>query len=202
MYYWKNELRIYGSCVRNIFDDLFNLKLMKAIIFLVISLMPISSMAQVAENLKLENKQIIFEKVYSLDSLESSKVEKVLTLNIPKIQDLTGFSKTNEIIIAKISNANIDYRKYGGKWGNTSTILNYPFFCDVSIVWKDQKYRVTISNMYFFSNPLGNVKASEIFTSDKGTEFNHSNICTKALYYIDSYLSDLFKISTSTKDDW
>lgn len=173
---------------------------MKPIIFLAVSLMPIISMAQVAENLKLENKQIIFEKVYSLDSLESSKVEKILTLNIPKIQDLTDFSKTNEIIIAKISNATIDYRKYGGKWGSTSTILNYPFYCDVSVVWKDQKYRVTLTNMYFFGNPLGNVKASEIFTSNKGTEFNHS--CTKALYYIDSYLSDLFMISASTKDNW
>ena len=175
---------------------------MKLFFFSLILLTTICAKSQVAENLKLENKQIVFEKVYVLDSLESSKVEKLLTLNIPKIQDLTGFSKTNEIIIAKIANATIDYRKYGGKWGNTSTILNYPFYCDVLIVWKDQKYRVTISNMYFSGNPLGTVKLSEIFTSNKGTEFDSSKIAKRALYYIDSYLSDLFKISTSTQNDW
>ena len=175
---------------------------MKLFIFTIILFIPGLLKSQVAENLKLENKQIIFEKVYLLDSLEVNKVERLLTLNIPKVQDLTNFSKTNEIIIAKLANATIDYRKYGGKWANTSGGLNYPFFCDVSIVWKDQKYRVTISNMHFSGNPLGTVKVSEGFTSKKGTVLDNSKTATKALYYIDNYLSDLFKISTSIKNDW
>lgn len=159
------------------------------------------SKSQVFENLKLENKQIIFERVYIIDSLDSKKIEKLLTLNTPKVQDLTNFNKTDEIIIAKISNASIDYKKYGGKWGNTSTILNYPFFCDISIVWKDQKYRVTASNMYFTGNPIGTVKTSEIFTINRGSEFENSKIAKRALSYIDNYLSDLFKFNTS-KYNW
>ena len=175
---------------------------MKLFIFTVILFIPGLLKSQVAENLKLENKQIIFEKVYLLDSLEVNNVERLLTLNIPKIQDLTNFSKTNEIIIAKIANATIDYRKYGGKWGNTSVLLNYPFFCNVSIVWKDKKYRVTISNMYFSGDPIGTIKVSDTFTSKKGTELDNSKIANKAMYYIDSYLSDLFKVSTSIKNNW
>jgi hypothetical protein len=175
---------------------------MKHFIFTIIFFIPAILKSQVVENLKLENKQMIFEKIYLLDSLESNTVEKLLTLNIPKVQDLSNFSKTNEIIIAKIANAKIDYRKYGGKFGNTPTILNYPFFCDVSIVWKDQKYRVTISNMYFAGNPIGTVKASEIFTSNKGAEFDNSKNVKKAMYYIDNYLSDQFKINISEKDNW
>ena len=173
-------------------------------LLLIFTLLLISefSISQVAENLRLDNKQIVFEKIYPVDSLEKNQVEKLLLSNIPKVPDLTGFSKTDEIIIAKIANATIDYRKYGGKWGNTSTILNYPFFCDVSILWKDEKYRVTISNMYFSGNPIGTIKASEIFTSNKGLEFNDSKITTKALFYIDSYLSDLFSINSRIKNNW
>ena len=137
-----------------------------------------------------------------MDSLQSSQIQKLLTSNISKTKDLTDFNMTNEIITAKIKNAYVDYKKYGGKWGNTSAFLNHPFFGDISIIWKDQKYRVTVTNMYFDVARLGIMKLSDLATKKKGTELGESNILIRSLQYIDNYLSDLFKINPLNTGNW
>jgi hypothetical protein len=172
---------------------------MKAILTFLF-LLPLFVNAQ-SENIKLENGQVFFEKIYQLDSADAKKVETLLTANIPRVKDLADFNKASDIITAKIKNSYIDYKKYGGKWVNTSVYLNHPFFCDISIVWKDNKYRVSVTNMYF--NVSGTVaKLSEIITRNKGTELDNSKITVRALHYIDSYMSDLFKINMTNNGDW
>jgi hypothetical protein len=171
-------------------------------IFTIIFLTPFFLKAQF-ENIKLENGQVFFEKIYQVDSIDINSIEKLLTTHIPRIKDLTDFNKTNEIIIAKIKNSYIDYKKYGGKWVNTPVFLNHPFFADVSIVWKENKYRATVTNMYFNVSGLGITKLSEIATKKKETELDNSKGSKLILHYIDSYLSDLFKINRlDDKDNW
>jgi hypothetical protein len=154
------------------------------------------------DNLKLDKAQVYFEKVYSLDSSDAGTVERLLTLNIPRLKDIADFNKTSDIITAKIKDALIDYKKYGGKWGNTAVFLNHPFFGDVSIVWKDKKYRITISNMYFNTAGFGIMKCSDLFTKKRGTELDTSKTMVTAGQYIEKYLSDLFQLNETKKEDW
>ena len=70
---------------------------------LILLLIPTSLLAQY-DYLKFENSQIFFENVYQLDSLSSEDIEQILIVTIPKIKDLSGFEKTQEIIITKIHN--------------------------------------------------------------------------------------------------
>lgn len=151
--------------------------------------------------LKLENTQIFFEKVYILDTLKSSNIEKLLLTGVPKLKDVTSLERAQDIITVKIRNTYIDYKKYGGKWGNTPAFLNHPFFGDVSIVWKDGKYKVTVSNMYFNTAGFGIINCSDILTKKNGTEVNIGVAATVAGQYIEKYLADLFLI-TSSKNEW
>jgi hypothetical protein len=150
--------------------------------------------------LKLENSHIIFERIYSVDStLNKDEVEKMLTLNVPKISGITQFTKTPEIITANLANVDIDYRKYGGKWVNTAVFLNYPMFGQVSIVWKPAKYKVTVAGMYFDTHTsLGLLKCDDILTSKKGSQFNiqQKTVITGG-GYLERYLDELFYIKSS-----
>jgi hypothetical protein len=172
---------------------------MKNLVFILLSIPSILT-AQY-DYLKFENSQIFFEKVYQIDSLSLEGIENLLIIAVPKIKDLTGFEKTQEIIIAKIHNALIDYKKYGGKWGTTETILNYPFFADVSIVWKDSKYRVTVSNMYFDANRYGTMKCTDLITNKHGTILSTDISVVAAGQYIEKYLADLFLVKQE-ESDW
>jgi hypothetical protein len=169
-------------------------------LFLLYILFPFYLSAQF-DNLKLENTQIFFEKVYPVDSLKIGDIEKLLLTGVPKLKDVTSFEKAQDIIIAKINNTLIDYKKYGGSWGSTAVFLNHPFFADVSIVWKDGKYKVTVSNMYFNTAGFGIMKCSDIFTKNRGTELSTNNNVVEAGQYIEKYLADLFLIKQD-KNDW
>jgi len=151
-------------------------------------------------NLQLENTQIFFEKVYTVDSLKTSDIEKLLLTGIPILKDVTSFQKSQDVIIAKINNTLIDYKKHGGSWGGTAVFMNHPFFGDVSIVWKDNKYKVTVSNMYFNTAGFGLMKCSDIFTKKRGTELSTNSNTITAGQYIEKYLADLFLIKQAKKD--
>ena len=144
--------------------------------------------------LKLENSQVLFEKVYAIDSLANNGIEKLLLKEVPKFKDLKGFQKVQDTIIAKIENTSIDYKKYGGKWSNTDAFMNYRFSGDVLILWKDSKYTVTVSNMYFNKNGSDKIKCSDILTKDNRTRFGTRRIGISSRKYLEKYLADLFLI--------
>ena len=52
--------------------------------------------------LKNINNQIVFEKIYILDSLKSSQIEEMLLSNIPNLSDIYDFQKSNNIITFSI----------------------------------------------------------------------------------------------------
>lgn len=155
------------------------------------------------KNIKLENSQVFFEKVYLMDSLSASNIERLLVEQMPRVKNLKGFSKSDGIITARIEECAVDYKKYGGKWGNTLLHLNHPLFSNVSIVWKDGKYKVVMSNMEWHAAGIGTVSATDLFTKwGKGKDWDMSKTVLKGGEYVDLYFSDLFKVTSRSKDDW
>lgn len=166
----------------------------KKIILLIIVFSPFFLSAQY-DYLKKEGNQLIFEKVYKLDTIFNENIASTLIDRITKIKDVTNVLYTNEIITAKISDSYIDYKQYGGKWGNTPVYMNHPFCADISIVWKEGRYKVTANNMYFNTNTslFGKWKCYEIFINNNGFNLNKNVVRTGK--YIEQYLSELFLIS-------
>jgi hypothetical protein len=152
--------------------------------------------------LKKENGAVFFERVYDMDSVSAQEVESFLTANLPSIRDFSDFVKTPDVITGKVKDCLVDYKRYGGKWGNTLALLNHPMFANVSIVWKDNKYRVTVNNIYFMTAGLGKMKLDEVVTKRRGTEFDPNRTVVSGGIYVEKYLSELFEIEKSKKADW
>ncbi|MCF0074002.1 hypothetical protein LZD49_26205 [Dyadobacter sp. CY261] len=181
---------------------------MKNIFFVLFLFLSIDSIGQNSsaelpfKYLKKDNNQIFFEKVFEVDSANSSQIEQMLIANIPKTKDVRDFQKNSNVITAYISNCLIDYKKYGGKWGNTQVFMNHPFFSNVTVVWKDGKYKVTLSNMEWHTS-LGNLTMTEALTKwAQGKEWDLSKSKVKAGQYVEQYFSDLFSFSEVNKSDW
>lgn len=150
--------------------------------------------------LHLENKQVKFEKKYSLDSMKSATIQTKLVSFIPTIKGITDFYNGGEVITAKFKDAYIDYRKYGGRWGNTPPVLNHPFSANATIVWKDSAFKATITNMVFHVAGLGDIAIDDLITKKKGTQFGNGKVDLSIGKYIEQYLADLFVINDKSKD--
>lgn len=172
-------------------------------ILIILLFLPLFSFGQ--ENpyqyFKLNNGTVSFEKVYEVKDT-TVDIERLLTLNIPKIKNIRDYNKTGEIITARIGEAEIDYKRYGGKWANTWLYVIHPMYADVIIVWKDRKYRVTVSNIIFI--PYGSrfsLNFSEDMLKKKGTMFDTKEIVVRSSKYVESTLSEMFEIK-EINDNW
>lgn len=159
--------------------------------YLFLLLLPFSLQAQY-ENLKFEDKRIYYEKVYIMDSISASKIESLLAGFLPTVNGFADFTKTPDIITGKLDKIYIDYKKYGGKWGNTLLHLNHPFTGSVSAYWKDGRYRILVTNMFFMTDGFGKVTLEEVATNLKGDQLRTSKPIVNGLQYVEKYLSDLF----------
>jgi hypothetical protein len=151
--------------------------------------------------LKLENNQFFFERVYDCDSLNADEIETMLISNIPKLKNVTDFQNNQKIITAKINADKVNFKKYGGSSFSSSVFLGGDFFGNVSIVWKDKKYKVSVTNMYFVMAGFGKMTATDIFTKNSGAEMRTNRKVEESGNYIQSHLSDLFTIN-AVKKDW
>lgn len=77
--------------------------------------------------LKLENGQIKFEKIYTLDSLSSTEIEDALLSNLPKFKKFNLTTNLQGKIIGKIEGSRVDVTQYGGRRMSESAFLGYPF---------------------------------------------------------------------------
>ena len=164
--------------------------------------------------LKLENNQFFFERVYDCDSLNADEIEKMLVLNIPTLKNITDFQNNKTIITAKIDGAKIDYQKYGGSIWSVPNFITFNMYGNVSIVWKEKKFRVTVTNINFLNGSfnknmnqsiiaqsLNEYSATDVFTKNKGAEMRTNKKIEESGNYLQSHLSDLFTIKT-VKKDW
>ncbi|WP_133177795.1 hypothetical protein [Chitinophaga parva] len=145
------------------------------------------------KNLKLENGQVFFEKVYNRDSMSAAQVEFLLEQTVPKVKNLTDFKKEGSVITGRLKGALVDYKSFGHKWGSTPTVLNWPFEADISIFWKDFKYKVTITNIVF-KDVFGLTDLSDGITKKHRTQYRDGEGAVAWGTYTDEYLERLFDL--------
>jgi len=119
--------------------------------------------------LKNINNQIVFEKIYIIDSLKSSQIEEMLISNIPNLSDIYDFQKSSNIITFSIKGVYIDVKKFGLRRMSMNAILAFPMNANISIVWKDGKYKLTTSNITFNVVSFGIQKLTQHILNSDGT---------------------------------
>ena len=150
--------------------------------------------------LKKNNNQIIFEKIYTVDSLNASQIETMLVSNVPNISDVSDFQKSNNIITFSIKGVYIDFKKYGLSRWNMNGSLAFPMSTNVSIVWKDGKYKISASNITFNVVSFGIQKLSNHLLRSDGS-FDERKIQTSMGHCVENYLSEKFNLNI-TNNNW
>lgn len=145
--------------------------------------------------LKKVDNQIIFEKVYSFDSLKSEQIEDLLLASIPNIADVAGFQKSTKIISFSLKNVYIDFKKYGLRRMTMSPLLAFPMSCNLSIVWKDGKYKITASNITFNVVSFGIQKLTDHILNDS-LWFDDKKVVTTMGHCVELFFAEKFKIGT------
>jgi hypothetical protein len=145
--------------------------------------------------LKKVDNQIIFEKVYSFDSLKSEQIEDLLLASIPNVADVSSFQKSTKIISFSLRNVYIDFKKYGLRRMTMSPLLAFPMSCNLSIVWKDGKYKITASNITFNVVSFGIQKLTDHILNDS-LWFDDKKVVTTMGHCVELFFAEKFKIET------
>lgn len=172
---------------------------MKQIIFfLLISFSAFSQIKHTTTDFYLSEKKVYWQHIYEVKDKDSIELrnyfEKEILLSL-KLSDLQSIENT---ISFKISDDSVDFRKYGGKAMTTAFLSQLPLNYLVIIDFKNQKYRVTIKEIFLNDNRTGNNYLSgnltEFCTKKKATIFNESNTITKGLEYNNNHFLEKFTI--------
>jgi hypothetical protein len=100
-------------------------------------------------NFKVDEQELIYQKVYSADSISSSKLEEFYK----KQPYILNLQSTSEGIQFDLNDINVDYKKFQYSQVNTPIILQTGKFSGkVSIGVKDGRYRVTVRSIQFTGN--------------------------------------------------
>ena len=138
--------------------------------------------------------------------MSANQIEKVLISTVPSLKNVVNFSNNQSIITAKIKSDKVDFRKYGGKIMSVANFLGWDMDGNVSIVWKDRKYKVTVSNITFTFNNIfrggsESMSITDIFTKKNGAEMRTNTKLQESGDFVQHHLVDLFKLNT-VKKDW
>lgn len=141
--------------------------------------------------LKKVNNQIIFEKIYFLDSLKIEEVERNLISKISDIHPLQSFKKRSKIISFSLKNVQIDYNKCGLNKLTMNPILGFPLSCNISVIFKDEKCIITASDIIFKVVDFGEQRLTDHILNDK-LVFDNNTIVTMLGKCVESFFSDEF----------
>ncbi|MFN3801343.1 hypothetical protein [Belliella pelovolcani] len=156
-------------------------------------------------NFHLENQTIQYIKVFELKEFSENELIDKLNGYLPTVSGVSNIHFNGTVFTGKIENLEIDFKKYGGKWGTTWIPIQYPMNANLTIQVKDNRYRLLISNIECSMQvpPRTVFDFNSMATVKRGTEISTNKTIVQGLKYTDQFLTDKFNISNKQLDnDW
>lgn len=178
---------------------------MKTILAFVLALTTHHAVAQGVSygNFKLAEQEIIYQKVYTLDSVTVAKLEEYYK-TLPYISNL---EIKGDGLQFDMNDVTVDYKKFQFTQVNTPPILQTGKFSGkVSVSVKDGRYRVTIKSIQFTGN-LGYKMVSEkedltrYASKNSGTVMAEDWCRPNMLALLDKAFNDKLELK-ATESDW
>lgn len=165
------------------------------------------------EGFVIENNGVVYKKVFELPDQSETELKKNILSFISKVPNVSNVRIVGDEIFGDISNLKVNYKKYGGSYMSTLILLNHSMFGKLIVQTKDTKYRVLIKDIYFIDDvsllSMNSKKEmdnrtdfTDFITKNGRSEFRSSNTIIKGIGYMNSYFSELFIYSTTTKENW
>lgn len=155
-------------------------------------------------NFYIQNKNVVYRNIFPVDKVSDSVLKNKILANIIPANKIIDIEIQDNIIIGRINELGIDYKKYAEKWSRSWTLLNHPMNAYIYISVKDNVYRVIISSIEFHFEQ-GNIDFS--LTNSSTTKdllyFNDKNIIVNGIGYLDKFLSESFTLTPEQlNDNW
>lgn len=154
---------------------------------------------------RIENKELIWQKVYETKYENDGLVTAFKTSVISNMKK-DNLQEVGNRITFEVNGDQVDFKKYGGKWGNTGIFVQYPINYLVQIDFKENRYRVTIKDIVvdFTAARLGTNELTEIVCRKQNTEFAKSKTVINGMVYYDKHLDNYFQFEKiiDENDDW
>lgn len=155
---------------------------------------------QSQNNFKTENNTLTWQKVFNAENISTATLIKYFN-TVPNINNISDLD--NQIRLS-VENDVVNYKKYGGKSMTTLILLNQLLYASVIIDVKPNKYRVTISNIYFIDNWSLNSETSNnnhTQLSDmvltRNNEIKTSKTFSKGMSYLNQHFTEKFNYNPS-----
>lgn len=155
-------------------------------------------------SLFLKDRRIVFQKVFSSQLNKDELMEKLNGL----LSNTRGFRFDRHVYFGDgeffgwLYGHRFDYIKYNLGILGTPSLLGQPMYAKVAIQVKDNKYRVTITEMSFSvevdpREMPNNTLLDEWLTEKRRSRLSKSRSSVKLATYLNQDLSDLFDLSKS-----
>jgi hypothetical protein len=98
----------------------------------------------------IHNREAVWSQVYQANSISAGDLSIKLFTHLKGRIWLTNLQYEGQDIVGDIQRMKIEYKKYGGRFMNTSTILRTgTWYGKLRISFKDEKYRVVIYDLHY-----------------------------------------------------
>lgn len=153
-------------------------------------------------NFELANGELFWQKVFepnleNEDLISSFRLNVISTINIENLQELD-----NRLTFIVLDDK-IDFKSYGGSWGNTAIFVQYPIKYLVMVDFKEKRYRVTVKNIFSDMREVGFslTEMDDIFAKKNKTIFRTSETVVKGIEYFHLHFLNKFDISKIKNDN-
>jgi len=180
----------------------------KIILLFLVSVSVFSQIKHPETDFYLENAKVYWQHVYAVPGSNTDQLikyfEKEVLVNFQK----NDFQIIDNNIIFNVVDDKVDFRKYGGTTMGSILYIQDYFKYVVVIDFKDEKYRVTIKDI-FIDNKINGIAQSsgylqEYITKKKQTLFTTNNLANTGMIYNHKYFLEKFErnLTTAVKDNW
>lgn len=159
----------------------------------------------------LKDQELTWQHVYNSDLNKAELIENIMN-NVSSSTNTKNLNRSENKIRFDVLGDKIDYRKFGGKWGNTADFVRYPQSYSVEIHVKDNQYHVTVKNIEAILSNSMSMRIAEFSSgwhkdnlinsvSRKGkTDFRQSKSVSTGMNYIQKHYYSKFENLQFKKD--
>lgn len=156
-------------------------------------------------NFNIEDYSVQYKKIFDLPETSENEIINNLNSYLPTISNLTYLQFNGNVFTGKIEGLFINYKKFGAKWAKTWLALNHPMYGNLTIQVKDNKYRVIITEMEFFTTNVNLIYKvnNTINTNNNTTEFSKNKTIQQGLELMDLFFTEKFTFNKDKiTEDW
>ncbi len=157
------------------------------------------------EGFVLEGNQVYWQKVLPRENIRADSLESLFEAAVlPKIK-YSKLDKRPALLSFDVEDGAIDYKKYGGRNFSTGVFAKQAHLYHVVVEFKDERYRVTISQIQNIDDKVKSVNEPfEEAVTKNGGSFLQSKMVETGLQIMNTYFTEKFTIPQyiKQKTDW